>query len=148
MPTSASAQMPSTSGPCSQLCRALQQSTTTTQGKALLRPALPTSMPTEVGPHHKRRAHRAQTEAFLEHMALVTRDEHTAKSHGRLPTEAISPRLGNKTDILTQRSQNKDLGKTRIWRNMFQTKEQDISLEKEGNKLEISILPIKRVQGK
>ena len=143
MPTSASAQMPSTSGPCSQLCRAFQQLTTTTQGKVSQRSALPTSIPTEVDPHHKRRVHRAQREASLNHMALVTREEHTAKSHRRLPTEAISPRLGNKTDILTQRNQNKDLGKMTIWRDMFQTKEQDIPIEREGNKVEISILPIK-----
>ena len=72
-------QMPSTSGPCSQLCRAFQQLTTTTQGKVSQRSALPTSIPTEVDPHHKRRVHRAQREASLDHMALVTREEHTAK---------------------------------------------------------------------
>lgn len=99
-------------------------------------------MPTEVDPHPKEGSIEPK-QRHSESIWLWWPEGHTAKSHRRLPTEAFSPRLGNKTDILTQRDQHKDLGKMAIWRNMFQTKEQDIPLEREGNEVEISILPIK-----
>ena len=73
-------------------------------------------------PHRKRRACTAHIGAPLEHTALVTRGERIAGSHRMSPTQGCFSKIG-KQPTYRNRNKNSELGKMRLQRNIFQTKE-------------------------
>lgn len=61
---------------------------------------------------------------------------------GCLLHKAVSPRSGNVTSLPIHRNKNRELGKMRQQKSMFQMKEQDKTPEEELSKVEV-IYPIK-----